>query len=164
MALQTLHPLRLEEVLGLKWSDIDFEHMTLSINRAVTHPTRNQPEVKDTKTKSSVRTLGLSPLAVPYLTRGKDDDFLFGGNRPLSYTQVRKMCDRIKKDTGFSENITPIRFRTTVLTDIYNQTKDIKLTQAVAGHTTANMMLKYYVKGREDIVNATAVVGTVYAT
>ena len=68
MAIQALHPLRLEEVLGLKWSDIDLEHMSLSVNRAVTHPTRNQPEVKDTKTKSSVRTIGLSQLAVSYLT------------------------------------------------------------------------------------------------
>ena len=59
------------------------------------------------------------------------------------------MCDRIKKDTEFSENITPIRFRTTVLTDIYDQ-------------TTADMTLKYYVKGREDIASATAAVGTVY--
>ena len=65
---------------------------------------------------------------------------------------------------GFPENITPIRFRTTVLTDIYNKTKDIKLTQAVAGHRTADMTLKYYVKGREDVTQATAVVGTVYAT
>lgn len=39
------------------------------------------------------------------------------------------MCDRIKRDTGFTENITPIRFRTTVLTDLYDQTKDIKLAQ-----------------------------------
>lgn len=164
MAIQALHPLRLEEVLGLKWGDVDLEHMTLSVNRAVTHPTRNQPEVKDTKTRSSTRTIGLSPLAVTYLEHGKDDDFLFGGSSPLSYTQVRRMCDRIKRETGFSESITPIRFRTTVLTDIYDQTKDIKLTQALAGHTTADMTLKYYVKGREDIAHATAVVGTVYAT
>ena len=61
---------------------------------------------------------------------------MFGGKRPLSYTQVRKMCDRIKRNTGFTENITPIRFRTTVLTDLYDQTKDIKLAQAAAGHTT----------------------------
>lgn len=38
----------------------------------------------------------------------------------------------------------------------------IKLTQAAAGHTSADMTLKYYVKGREDIANATAAVGRVY--
>lgn len=162
MTIQALHPMRLEEVLGLQWADIDTENGTIHIRRAVTHPTRNQPEIKCPKTESSVRTIGLSPLAVPYLTRSRDNDFLFGGGSPLSYTHVRRMCDRIKKDTDFSEKITPIRFRTTVLTDIYNQTKDIKLTQAAAGHTTADMTLKYYVKGREDIANATAAVGTVY--
>lgn len=133
MAIQALHPMRLEEVLGLQWADIDTENNVIHIRRAVTHPTRNQPEVKCPKTESSLRPIGLSPLAVPYLTRGKDSEFLFSGNSPLSYTQVRRMCNRIKKDTGFTESITPIRFRTTVLTDIYDQTKDIKLTQAVAG-------------------------------
>jgi len=162
MAIQALHPMRLEEVLGLQWADINTENGAIHIRRAVTHPTRNQPEVKCPKTESSIRTIGLSPLAVPYLTRGRDNDFLFGGSSPLSYTQVRRMCDRIRKNTGFSESITPIRFRTTVLTDIYDQTKDIKLTQAAAGHTSADMTLKYYVKGREDIAQATAAVGTVY--
>lgn len=67
----------------------------------------------------------------------------------------------IKKDTGFSENIMPVRFRTAVLADIYNQTRDIKPTQALARHTSSDMTLRYYVKGREDITNA-AVVGAVY--
>lgn len=162
LAMQALHPLRLEEVLGLKWSDIDAEHMLLYINRVVTHPTRNQPEVKQPKTISSIRTIGLSSLALQYLLRGTADDFVLGGKSPLSYTQVRRMCTRIKLDTGFNENITPIRFRTTVLTDLYNQTKDIKLTQATAGHATATMTLKYYVKGRESTAQAAAAIDNAY--
>lgn len=67
LALQALHPLRLEEVLGLAPGDIDTNSMTIHIRRAVTHPTRNQPEVKDTKTESSHRTIGLSSLALPFL-------------------------------------------------------------------------------------------------
>lgn len=136
LALQALHPLRLEEVLGLRGEDVDAGGMEIHVCRAVTHPTRNMPEVKDTKTDSSRRTIGLSSLAVQYLPNCALGLYLFGGDKPLSYTQVRRMCDRIKKDTGFSENITPIRFRTTVLTDLYDQTKDIKLAQQAAGHTT----------------------------
>lgn len=162
MAIQALHPLRLEEVLGLKWSDIDLEHMTLSVNRAVTHPTRNQPEVKDTKTRSSVRTIGLSQLAVSYLTPGKADEFVLGGSNPLSYTQVRRMCERIERDTGFTEKVTPKRFRTTVLTDLYDKTRDIKLVQAAAGHTTAEMTLKHYVKGRGNVVRSAAAIESAY--
>lgn len=89
-----------------------------------------KPEVKDTKTRSSSRTIGLSALTVLHLPQVKEGELVFGGKRPLSYTQVRRMCNRIKRDTGFPENTTPIRFRTTVLTDLYDQTKDIKLAQA----------------------------------
>lgn len=163
LALQALHPLRLEEVLGLEPMDVDTQGMAIHIRRAVTHPTRNQPEVKETKTDGSTRTIGLSSLALPHLQIQTAGIFLFGGDKPLSYTQVRKMCQRIKRDTGFSENITPIRFRTTVLTDLYDQTKDIKLAQAAAGHTTSAMTLKYYVKGRETSSEAVIAVDQLYA-
>lgn len=163
LALQALHPLRLEEVLGLEPGDVDTQGMKIHIRRAVTHPTRNQPEVKETKTDSSCRTIGLSSMALPYLPQDASGKFLFGGDAPLSYTQVRRMCNRIKQDTGFEENITPIRFRTTVLTDIYDQTKDIKLAQAAAGHTTPAMTLKHYVKGRETAADATAAVERAYS-
>lgn len=163
LAIQALHPLRLEEVLGLQAEDLDLERGELHICRAVTHPDRNQPEIKETKTWSSARTIGLSALAVPYLSQVKAGEFLFGGKSPLSYTQVRHMCGRIKRDTGFSENITPIRFRTTVLTDLYDQTKDIKLAQAAAGHTTSAMTLRYYVKGREAISKAAVAVDQAYS-
>ena len=162
MALQALHPLRLEEVLGLKWGDIDLDNLSLRICRAVTHPNRNMPEVKSPKTKSSVRIIGLSSIAAAYLSPGPQNDFVVGGKNPMSYTQVRRMCIRIKRDTGFDENITPIRFRTTVLTDLYDQTKDIKLAQAAAGHTTSAMTLRYYVKGREETIRAAGVVDDVY--
>ncbi len=150
IALQSLHPMRLEEVLGLKWKDIDLEGNHIYIRQVVTHPDRNQPEVKEPKTEKSVRRIDLSTEAKKYLSVGEPDSFVIGGEKPLSYTQVRRMCNRIRKQTGFSEGITPIRFRTTVLTDLYDQTKDIKLTQAAAGHTTADMTLKHYVKGRSS--------------
>ena len=150
MALQALHPLRLEEVLGLRWCDIDLQDDTLHIRQVVTHPDRNQPEVKAPKTDKSARELPLSAECKKYLQPGNPDHFVIGGAKPLSYTQVRRMCNRIAKEIGFEESITPIRFRTTVLTDIYELTKDIKLTQAAAGHTTSDMTLKYYVKGRGD--------------
>ena len=38
LAIQALHPLRLEEVLGLQGADIDPENGAIHICRAVTHP------------------------------------------------------------------------------------------------------------------------------
>ena len=163
LALLALHPLRLEEVLGLKGADIDRESMTITIRRAVTHPDRNQPEVKEVKTEGSARTIALSAVAMSHIPETLAGQYVFGGQKPLSYTIVRRMCQRIKKDTQFEENITPIRFRTTVLTDMYDQTKDIKLVQQAAGHTTSAMTLKHYVKGRQTAEQAATAVEKLYS-
>lgn len=160
--LQALHPLRLEEVLGLKWGDINITKKVIHVRRAVTHPDRNQPEVKETKTEASTRNLPLSSIAAEYLTPGNADDFVCGGGSPLSYTQVRRMCNRIAKNINFEEKITPMRFRPTVLTDIYDGTKDIKQAQAAAGHTTSAMTLKHYVKGRNTNTTTADVIDNLY--
>ena len=164
LAIQALHPLRLEEVLGLKWEDVDLDAMTLHIRRAVTHPTRNQPEIKRTKTEASVRTLGLSAIAARYLEPGNPDDFVFGGETPYTYQKVRRMCERIKRDTGFDDNITPIRFRTTVLTDIYDRTKDVKTAQAAAGHASPTMTMRRYAKGRDGARRSGEIIDQVYGS
>lgn len=165
LALHALHPLRLEEVLGLRWEDINEADMTLLIRRAVTHPTRNAPEVKETKT-GKCREIALSAVCLGHLKAigmGKPGEYIVGSAQPMSYTQVRKMCERIAREIGFEGRITPMRFRTTVLTDIYEQTGDIKLTQNAAGHATPEMTLKHYVKGRRKANDAAQVIDRVYA-
>lgn len=160
LALQALHPLRLEEVLGLKGADVD-EHC-IHVRRAVTHSDRNRPTVKETKTTVSVRTLDLVEQIRKYLPETASQDFVLGGSKPLTYQQVRKMCERIQRDTGFREKVTPIRFRTTVLTDMYDQTKDLKQTQQAAGHANASTTMKHYIKGRSEHRNTAAPVAAVY--
>jgi len=164
LAIQALHPLRLEEVLGLKWGDIDLDTMTLYVRRAVTHPTRNQPEIKATKTQASVRAIGLSGIAARFLVPGDANEFIFGGSTPFTYQKVRRMCERIKRDTGFEDNITPIRFRTTVLTDIYDQTKDVKTAQAAAGHASPTMTMRRYAKGRDGVRRSGEIIDQVYGS
>lgn len=165
LSLQMFHGMRLEEVLGLRWEDIDFINREIHIVRAVTHPDRNQPEIKETKTRSSVRTVGLSSNTYDLLSSVKDEDrtgFVLGGEQPLSYQKVKRMCERIEKETGFDGHITPIRFRTTHLTDLYDQTHDITLTQHTAGHASSTTTLKYYVKGRQDVIQAQKVIDSLY--
>ena len=162
LALHALHPLRPEEVLGLQWRDVDFRRGIIRVERAATHPGRNQPLVKETKTEASRRAIDLVAQAIPYFRRGAPEDFVVGGPKPLTYTQVRRMWQRIQRDTGFEESVTPRRFRTTVLTDLYDQTKDVKQSQAAAGHTTAAMTLKHYVKGRPQRANTAAPIVRAY--
>lgn len=160
LALQALHPLRPEEVYGLKGADVD-EHF-IHVRRAVTHPTRNQPVIKSTKTSTSERTLNLVEQIKHYLPPTAPDDFILGGEKPLSYQQIKLMCGRIKRDTNFTENVTPIRFRTTVLTDMYDLTQDMKQTQQAAGHANVATTMKYYIKGRGEHANTAIPVATAY--
>ena len=73
--------------------------------------------------------------------------------RPGAFPSSNWYSTRVKNGIDFDSEILPGRFRTTVLTDLYDATKDIKQAQAAAGHTTAAMTLKHYVKGRQERSN-----------
>lgn len=153
LALSALHQFRPEEVLGLKYNDIDKVSCKLRIIRAVTHPDRNQPVIKETKTPKSKRDIDFVPELLQFIPDGNPDDFIIGGEKPLSYSQVRKMRERIQKQTGFNEKIVPRRFRTTVTTDTYDATKDIALTAKAAGHSKKSTTLNHYTMGRLENAN-----------
>ena len=164
LSIVTMQPLRTEEALGLQWRDIDRNAMMLHIERAVTHPKRNMPIVKETKTKEK-RNVALTQATLACLDsipHGKPTDFVIGGESPCSYTQLRRMCERIERLIEYPGKITPRRFRATVLTDICEETGDIKLTQAAAGHKTTDMTLQHYVKGRKNISVAAEVIENLY--
>lgn len=164
LALSISLPLRPEEVLGLKWGDIDRENCIIHVRNTVTHPTRNEPEFKPyTKTASSVRDLAFPKEILVYLPDpGKPDEFIIGGEQAVSYIQLRGIRKRVNLDTHFGEAITPRRFRTTVATDISAMTHDLKLVQQMLGHATPQMTLKHYDKGRSAAIDAAEAIGKCY--
>lgn len=164
LALSISMPLRVEEVLGLRWEDVDTENCVAHIRGTVTHPTRNEPVFKAyTKTAASVRDLTFPEAILQFLPeRGEDTDFVVGGEKPVSYTELRGIRKRVNWDTGFGETITPRRFRTTVATDISATTHDLKLVQRMLGHSTPQMTLKHYDKGRSRTVDASRAIGECY--
>lgn len=164
LAISISLPLRPEEVLGLTWADVDEANRLFHIRNAVTHPARNAPEFKTyTKTAASIRDLAVSEELHSCLPpRGKPNDFVIGGQNPLTYMQVRRMRERIQRDIHFEGSITPRRFRTTVATDISAQTHDLKLVQKMLGHASPQMTLKHYDKGRSTTVDATEAIASCY--
>lgn len=164
LAISISLPLRPEEVLGLTWSDVDEVNGVFHIRNTVTHPARNEPEFKTyTKTAASIRDLAVSEELLSCLpVRGKLNEFVIGGKTPLTYMQVRRMRERIQRDIQFDGSITPRRFRTTVATDISAQTHDLKLVQKMLGHSSPQMTLKHYDKGRSTTVDATDAIASCY--
>ena len=151
-------------MLGLTWADVDEENCILHIRNTVTHPTRNEPEFKPyTKTAASVRDLVFPREVLRYLPkRGKPEEFVVGGRNPISYTQLRGVRKRITYALHFDETITPRRFRTTVATDISATTHDLKLVQRMLGHSTPQMTLKHYDKGRSTAADAAQAISRCY--
>ena len=164
LAISISLPLRPEEVLGLTWADVDEVNGVFHIRNTVTHPARNEPEFKTyTKTAASIRDLAVSEELLSCLpVRGKPNEFVIGGKTPLTYMQVRRMRERIQRDIRFDGSITPRRFRTTVATDISAQTHDLKLVQKMLGHSSPQMTLKHYDKGRSTTVDATDAIASCY--
>lgn len=163
MALSISLPLRPEEVLGLKWKDVD-DSGIIHVRGTVTHPSRNQPEYHEyTKTEASTRDLRLPDGIISYLpNRGKDSDFVIGGKQAVSYTSLRGMRKRIAKDLNYDGEVTPRRFRTTIATDISEMTHDLKLVQRMLGHSTPQMTLKHYIKGRNTAIDAAKAIANCY--
>ena len=164
LALSISLPLRPEEVLGLTWNDVDLEQCVIHVRNTVTHPNRNEPFFKPyTKTLSSIRDLAFPREILQYLPeQGAPDEFVIGGDTPVSYTKLRGICKRVNFDTGFGETITPRRFRTTVATDISAMTHDLKLVQQMLGHSNPQMTLKHYDKGRSNAVDASDAISKAY--
>ena len=106
--------LRVSEVCGLTWSDIDFENGTLSVNRELMKRSLNGTygyHVSVPKTKGSVRTIPLLPDARLALTRHKKsmdhikNDFVLDGlsgfvwltkdGVPLNHQNVDGVLNRV---------------------------------------------------------------------
>lgn len=68
-ALAVLTGLRLGELLGLRWADIDSERGTLSVRRTLQRLSGNQPAFREPKTKRSQRTIYWGPATSELLQR-----------------------------------------------------------------------------------------------
>lgn len=144
--------MRFEEILGLKWEDIDTENNWIQIQRAVVHPNRNMPEVKEPKSTSSKRKIPLTnemkfcfgdmPL-VGFVLSNKN-------NNPLSYTEARYRFDKIRKMFNIEE-FTSHDFRDTCATEWRELGIPTDIIARMLGHSKSDITENRYVKYRDEI-------------
>jgi len=63
--------------------------------------------------------------------------------RPLNSRYVRELVARLGKKAGIEKPVHPHMLRHTALTELYDRTRDLRLVQDVAGHTTSRMTERY---------------------
>ncbi len=51
--------MRRGEIVGLKWSDIDFEHQKISVKRSIYKPKDDKAQEKEPKSKNGIRTISI---------------------------------------------------------------------------------------------------------
>ena len=148
--------MRLEEILGLKWEDIDFIDNWIYIRRAVVHPTRNLPEVKCPKSVTSKRRIPLTSSIKEQLGERFSSGFILHSDGPdtrecpLSYTEARRCVKKIKDMFGLQE-YSAHDFRDTCATEWREAGIPTDVIARLLGHSKSDITENRYVKYRDEI-------------
>lgn len=171
--------MRTQEVLALKWQDIDFINHRLHIQRAVTvevafdgdgNIKSRQSVVSKTKTENSTRTIGLTPEAQEILLNWKQtapsvsktklgpDDFVFGyeGKPNFTYNAFRdRINDYLGRVSGDIDKMRLHRFRHTVATILASRGQEVLQVMRQLGITQENTLQRYIdQKANDQIISS----------
>lgn len=145
--------LRIGELCGLKWGDIDIKHKVLRVNRTVQrickqNGSRRTMLVTSTpKTSTSKRCIAIPDFLIPYLLkfRGNDENYVLSGGDKV--VEPRTMQYRYKKllEAASVENSNYHRLRHTFATNCVENGFDAKTLSCVLGHSTIALTLDRYV-------------------
>lgn len=145
--------LRIGELCGLKWSDVDFQHKTLHIKRTVQRITstdgirKTKIVISTPKSTSSFRDIAIPDFLMDYfrMFREKNDFYILSGlDKPV---EPRTMQYRYKKilQVADIENHNYHKLRHTFATNCAEHGFDIKTLSTVLGHSSVNLTLNRYV-------------------
>lgn len=160
--------MRIEEILGLRWEDIDTERDCVHIRRAVVHPVRSAPEVKTTK-NGKERVIPIPQGLLAQLSPRERTGFILNSycdlkrEHPLSYTEYRRSFDRIRKLCGI-EDYSAHDFRDTCATEWRESGISIDMIARLLGHQKADVTEQRYVKYRPELYKQAREKMSVYGT
>lgn len=144
--------LRISELLGLKWGDIDFERSEIDVRRAVVYGI-----VGDCKSKVSKRPVALGPVLAavlgqrrPMTAYNKPQDWVFvstklHGTKPLNPGMLRiRHLNPAAKQASVPGKIGWHTFRRTLASLFIADGVDVKTFQESLRHSTSKTTLDLY--------------------
>jgi len=138
---------RLGEILGLRWSDVDFEKKQIHIRRTFNHERFFTP-----KTKGSIRSIDLAPMMVLELRKwklvsGGNNDKLVFPSEVGSPIGPQNLTRRYFKPALKVAGLPEIRFhdlRHTYASLLIEQGENIKYISSQLGHASTTITLDVY--------------------
>jgi integrase len=153
--------LRIGELLGLQWSDLDYTRKTLKVQRSLAELPDVGFLVQTPKTRSSIRTIALSKDVFDAFDRWEPDPtkrsgFVFfpDGKHPMQDAiriSLKRLCSRAKLPY-----LSPHGLRHQHISLLAHAGVSIKAAQVRAGHATALMTLNIYTHVLDETDSATA--------
>jgi len=135
MGIMAYSGLRVSEALNLKTGDIDFNTGKLTVKNGKNSKDRilwiGERPLAWIKAWLEVRPPGNGPLFTT----------LKGG--PVNKRYVGAMVHRAADKSGIRKNVHPHTLRHSFATNLYQQTKDIRLVQKMLGHASLDMTMIY---------------------
>ena len=145
--------MRREEVLGLRWADVDIDRLRIDVHNTITFK-GNEAVEGPTKTEKGNRIIPLNPALLPWLTH-TDDNQEFVIQDAVTQQTVKCMWRRIKNQINVY-GATPHCFRHTFATVCHRNGMDDKTLQAVGGWADIATMRDVYTHTQEQDLSRAA--------
>ena len=149
--------LRIGEVCGLKWEDIDLKKGCLSVNKTVERISigngKTKVVVESPKTESSIRKVYVPSFIMELLKEHKKSSDLFVLSGKLKPTEPRTLqyrFEKILKSAGIRE-MTFHSLRHTYATLCIEKGMDIKTLSELLGHSDVKITLNTYVHSSDRL-------------
>jgi integrase/recombinase XerD len=125
--------LRVSEIVNLKVEDLNLKEKTGWVRKG-----------KGSKDRLFVLSGDLSQEIDEYLrTRGKENVYVFSKTKPLTTRNIQKIIKGTKDRAGINKKVTPHTLRHSFATHLLEQGIDIRIIQAMLGHSSLSTTQVY---------------------
>jgi integrase len=140
--------MRTGEIIGLKWSDIDFEKKTIHIQRSIRQGIETAP-----KTKNSIRKIDIIDILMPYLKSHFDSsvgnmcEYVFVSNRGEAYKTGDKISAHFWRNALRKAKIPYVRMyqmRHSFASMMIANNEEILWVSNMLGHKDSSTTLQVY--------------------
>lgn len=154
--------MRREEILGLKWSDLDFEGHNILIRSAVKFPNGENVPIVDIPKDNSVGVMRMPRMLEDRIQKfhGNLDDYVLPyseeePDKPMTKSMFTKMWRRLKRDLNL-KGATSHSFRASYASMVTAHCNaDPKTLQKLLRHKTPDLAMRVYAKHNENKIRTT---------